>query len=137
LHYRVGAFSLHIASPHSPRPSHNTHPTPHPPPPLKTTPRSDLGCHIDGWIATQATTIQVNPGGVATPITGRAADAVKAARTAFDVAIRLIKPGKKVGVGVAAAGGVGCNCSRAHSVASTRHLSVGGSTTTRLHPLTF
>ena len=29
-------------------------------------------------------------------ITGRAADVVQAARTAFDVAIRLIKPGKKV-----------------------------------------
>ncbi|KIZ00762.1 hypothetical protein MNEG_7198 [Monoraphidium neglectum] len=56
----------------------------------------DLGCHIDGWIATQATTIQVAAGGVATPITGRAADVVAAARTAFDVAIRLIKPGKKV-----------------------------------------
>ncbi|KAI8465333.1 MAG: peptidase M24, structural domain-containing protein [Monoraphidium minutum] len=55
----------------------------------------DLGCHIDGWIATQATTIQVGAGGVAAPITGRAADVVAAARTAFDVAIRMIKPGKK------------------------------------------
>ena len=53
---------------------------------------SDLGCHIDGWIATQATTVLVG----AEMITGRAADAVAAARTAFDVAIRLIKPGKKV-----------------------------------------
>lgn len=33
----------------------------------------------------------------AATITGRAADVVQAARTAFDVAIRLIKPGKKVG----------------------------------------
>ncbi|GBF91385.1 hypothetical protein Rsub_04125 [Raphidocelis subcapitata] len=56
----------------------------------------DLGCHIDGWVATQATTVLVAPAGLDAPITGRAADAVKAARTAFDVAIRLIKPGKKV-----------------------------------------
>ncbi|KAI8473942.1 MAG: peptidase M24, structural domain-containing protein [Monoraphidium minutum] len=56
----------------------------------------DLGCHIDGWVATQATTIQVAAGGLSAPITGRAADAVAAARTAFDVAIRMIKPGKKV-----------------------------------------
>eukprot|EP00878_Enallax_costatus_P000747 GHUV01000864.1.p1 GENE.GHUV01000864.1~~GHUV01000864.1.p1 ORF type:complete len:391 (+),score=130.92 GHUV01000864.1:106-1278(+) len=55
----------------------------------------DLGCHIDGFIATQATTVLVtsSPDG---PITGKAADLVEAARTAFNAALRLMKPGKRV-----------------------------------------
>ena len=69
-------------------PNHTLHP------PI-TKNNSDLGCHIDGFIATQATTIQVSAAGLTTPITGRAADVVKAARAAFDVAIRLIRPGRK------------------------------------------
>lgn len=56
--------------------------------------RSDLGCHIDGFIATQATTIVVGSGAEA--IKGRAADVIQAAKTAFDAAVRLIRPGKKV-----------------------------------------
>jgi curved DNA binding protein len=55
----------------------------------------DLGCHIDGFIATQATTVLV-ASSFDTPITGKAADLVEAARTAFNAAIRLIKPGKHV-----------------------------------------
>jgi methionine aminopeptidase len=55
-------------------------------------PRSDLGCHIDGFIATQAQTVLV-AANFDTPITGKAADLVEAARTAFNAAIRLIKPG--------------------------------------------
>jgi methionine aminopeptidase len=55
----------------------------------------DLGVHIDGFIATQAQTIVVQSGDA--PITGRAADVIAAARTAFDAALRLIRPGKKVG----------------------------------------
>jgi hypothetical protein len=53
---------------------------------------SDLGCHIDGFIATQAQTVLVASSFDA-PITGKAADLVEAARTAFNAAIRLIKPG--------------------------------------------
>ncbi|GIL71145.1 hypothetical protein Vretifemale_1754 [Volvox reticuliferus] len=54
----------------------------------------DMGCHIDGFIATQATTVVVQAG--AEPITGRAADVIAAARTAFDAAVRLIRPGKHI-----------------------------------------
>lgn len=52
----------------------------------------DLGAHIDGFIATQATTIVVGSDAV----TGKAADVIQAAKTAFDAAVRLIRPGKKV-----------------------------------------
>ena len=53
-----------------------------------------MGCHIDGFIATQASTVVVQAS--AEPIKGRAADAIAAARTAFDAAVRLIRPGKKI-----------------------------------------
>jgi methionine aminopeptidase len=56
---------------------------------------SDLGCHIDGFIATQAQTVLV-AASFDTPITGQAADLVEAARTAFNAAIRLIKPGEAI-----------------------------------------
>lgn len=52
-------------------------------------PRSDLGVHIDGFIATQAQTVVV----ASESVTGRAADVIAAARTAFDAALRLIRPG--------------------------------------------
>jgi methionine aminopeptidase len=58
-------------------------------------PRSDLGVHIDGFIATVAQTIVVQDSADA-PVTGRAADVISAARTAFDAALRLIRPGKRV-----------------------------------------
>ena len=56
---------------------------------------SDLGVHIDGFIATVAQTVVVQASADA-PVTGRAADVVAAARTAFDAALRLIRPGKKI-----------------------------------------
>lgn len=57
----------------------------------------DLGAHIDGYVATQAATRVV--GGSAsldTPATGPAADVIAAARTAFDAAVRMMRPGKRV-----------------------------------------
>lgn len=53
---------------------------------------SDMGCHIDGFIAVVAHT-HVLQGG---PVTGRAADVIAAANTAAEVALRLVRPGKKV-----------------------------------------
>eukprot|EP01024_Parvocaulis_polyphysoides_P072806 TRINITY_DN9290_c0_g1_i6.p1 TRINITY_DN9290_c0_g1~~TRINITY_DN9290_c0_g1_i6.p1 ORF type:complete len:185 (-),score=33.33 TRINITY_DN9290_c0_g1_i6:81-635(-) len=55
----------------------------------------DMGCHIDGFIATQATTlvVQEDPGA---PVTGKIADLISAANTTFELAMRLIKPGKRV-----------------------------------------
>lgn len=53
---------------------------------------SDMGCHIDGFIAVVAHT-HVLQGG---PITGRAAHVLAAANTAAEVALRLVRPGKKV-----------------------------------------
>lgn len=54
-----------------------------------------MGVHIDGFIATQATTVVV-AADAAAPVTGRAADAIAAARMAYEAAQRLIRPGKKV-----------------------------------------
>ncbi|XP_062002993.1 ERBB-3 BINDING PROTEIN 1 [Rosa rugosa] len=51
----------------------------------------DMGCHIDGFIAIVAHTHALQAG----PITGRAADVIAAANTAAEVALRLVKPGKK------------------------------------------
>lgn len=53
---------------------------------------SDMGCHIDGFIAVVAHTHVLQQG----PVTGRAADVITAANTAAEVALRLVKPGKKV-----------------------------------------
>lgn len=53
---------------------------------------SDMGCHIDGFIAVVAHTHVVQSG----PITGKQADVVAAANTAAEVALRLVRPGKKV-----------------------------------------
>ncbi|KAL6528596.1 ERBB-3 BINDING PROTEIN 1 [Orobanche minor] len=51
----------------------------------------DMGCHIDGFIAVVAHTHALQQG----PITGRAADVIAAANTAAEVALRLVRPGKK------------------------------------------
>ncbi|KAK9279804.1 hypothetical protein L1049_013486 [Liquidambar formosana] len=51
----------------------------------------DMGCHIDGFIAVVAHT-HVLQGG---PVTGRAADVIAAANTAAEVALRLVRPGRK------------------------------------------
>ena len=52
----------------------------------------DMGCHIDGFIAVVAHTHVIKEG----PVTGRAADVLAAANTAAEVAMRLVRPGKKV-----------------------------------------
>ncbi|KAK4478442.1 hypothetical protein RD792_013917 [Penstemon davidsonii] len=52
----------------------------------------DMGCHIDGFIAVVAHTHVLQQG----PVTGRAADVIAAANTAAEVALRLVRPGKKV-----------------------------------------
>jgi len=51
-----------------------------------------MGCHIDGFIAVVAHTHVITNG----PVTGRAADVLAAANTAAEVAMRLVRPGKKV-----------------------------------------
>ena len=51
-----------------------------------------MGCHIDGFIAVVAHTHVLRVG----PVTGRAADVIAAANTAVEVALRLVRPGKKV-----------------------------------------
>ncbi|CAI0539690.1 unnamed protein product, partial [Linum tenue] len=51
----------------------------------------DMGCHIDGFIAVVAHTHAIQEGA----IKGRAADVLAAANTAADVALRLVRPGKK------------------------------------------
>ena len=53
---------------------------------------SDMGCHIDGFIALVAHTHVIQEG----PVTGRKADVIAAANTAAEVALRLVRPGKKV-----------------------------------------
>eukprot|EP01025_Chloroclados_australasicus_P046319 TRINITY_DN5111_c0_g1_i2.p1 TRINITY_DN5111_c0_g1~~TRINITY_DN5111_c0_g1_i2.p1 ORF type:complete len:378 (+),score=53.89 TRINITY_DN5111_c0_g1_i2:77-1210(+) len=54
----------------------------------------DLGAHIDGFIAVQATTVVVQA--EAGPVTGKSADALACAHTAFEAALRLIRPGKRI-----------------------------------------
>lgn len=51
-----------------------------------------MGCHIDGFIAVVAHTHVLQQG----PVTGRTADVIAAANTAAEVALRLVRPGKKV-----------------------------------------
>ncbi|CAA2967361.1 ERBB-3 BINDING PROTEIN 1 [Olea europaea subsp. europaea] len=51
----------------------------------------DMGCHIDGFIAVVAHTHVLQQG----PVTGRTADVIAAANTAAEVALRLVRPGKK------------------------------------------
>jgi hypothetical protein len=53
-----------------------------------------MGCHIDGFIAVVAHTHVITNG----PVTGRAGDVLAAANTAAEVAMRLVRPGKKVSV---------------------------------------
>ncbi|KAL3518045.1 hypothetical protein ACH5RR_020634 [Cinchona calisaya] len=51
----------------------------------------DMGCHIDGFIAVVAHTHVLQEG----PVTGRAAEVIAAANTAAEVALRLVRPGRK------------------------------------------
>ena len=55
----------------------------------------DLGCHIDGFIAVQAGTTVVQ-GDKDAPIKERTADLLQAVRTAFQAALRQIRPGKSI-----------------------------------------
>ncbi|XP_042398925.1 ERBB-3 BINDING PROTEIN 1-like isoform X2 [Zingiber officinale] len=51
----------------------------------------DMGCHIDGFIIVVAHTHVIQEG----PVIGRAADVIDAANIAAEVALRLVRPGKK------------------------------------------
>nr|CAB3494318.1 unnamed protein product [Digitaria exilis] len=51
-----------------------------------------MGCHIDGFIVVAAHTHVITNA----PVSGRAADVVAAANTAAEVAMRLVRPGKKI-----------------------------------------
>lgn len=53
-----------------------------------------LGAHIDGFAAITAETIVVGAS-ASNPVTGRQADVIKAAWTAAEVAMRLVKVGNK------------------------------------------
>ena len=55
----------------------------------------DLGAHIDGWIATGATSLVVQSDPAA-PVTGRAADLLAATHTAMEAALRLVRPGHRI-----------------------------------------
>ena len=63
---------------------------------------SDLGVHIDGFIATAAHTLHVPESAAddaqqqSATITGKAADVVAAANTALEAALRLVRPGKHI-----------------------------------------
>ena len=52
----------------------------------------DLGCHLDGYIATVAHTASVGADAM-TPIVGRDANVLVAAQTALQAALRCMKPG--------------------------------------------
>ncbi|KAF8722545.1 hypothetical protein HU200_022373 [Digitaria exilis] len=54
--------------------------------------RESMGCHIDGFIVVAAHTHVITNA----PVSGRAADVVAAANTAAEVAMRLVRPGKKI-----------------------------------------
>lgn len=53
---------------------------------------SQLGAQFDGYCSTVATTVVVG----AKEVTGAKADVIKAAETALEAAIRMIRPGNKV-----------------------------------------
>lgn len=58
---------------------------------------SDLGAHIDGFIAVVAHTIVISSS-LEKKVTGRKADVVLAAHFASQAALRLLKPGTEVGL---------------------------------------
>jgi len=58
---------------------------------------SDLGAHIDGFIAVVAHTVVVGAS-VDHKVKGRAADAIVAAHFASEAALRLLKPGNEVNI---------------------------------------
>ena len=56
----------------------------------------DLGTHMNGYIATGATTVVCSLDPLTDPIQGAPADVVACANTCFEAALRLIRPGKKI-----------------------------------------
>lgn len=58
---------------------------------------SDLGAHVDGFIAVVAHTIVIGSS-AENKVTGRKADVVLAAHYASQAALRLLKPGTEVGL---------------------------------------
>jgi methionine aminopeptidase len=56
---------------------------------------SDLGVHIDGYVAVQAATMIVGADETS-EITGKAADVLQCAQTCLEAALRLIRPGKRI-----------------------------------------
>lgn len=56
---------------------------------------SDLGAHIDGFIAVAAHSVLLQ-GDSKAPVEGEQADVLQAAATALEAALRLIRPGKLV-----------------------------------------
>ena len=52
-----------------------------------------MGVQFDGYCSTVATTIVIGANGA---VTGPKADAIQAARTALEAAVRMIRPGNKV-----------------------------------------
>lgn len=58
---------------------------------------SDMGAHIDGFIAVVAHTVIVGSS-AEKKVTGRKADVVLAAHFASQAALRLLKPGTEVGL---------------------------------------
>ena len=53
----------------------------------------DLGVHVDGFVAVAAHTFVVRGEGQTGPVTGKAADVIKAAHLAAEAAVKLIAPG--------------------------------------------
>ena len=63
--------------------------------------RSDLGCHVDGYIAVVAHTLVVpkegaTPTDAPAPVSAKAADVIVGAYTAAEAALRMLRPGNKV-----------------------------------------
>lgn len=56
---------------------------------------SELGVHVDGYIATAAHTTVVSSN-TQEPITGKAADVIAATHFAYETALRMLRPGIKV-----------------------------------------
>jgi methionine aminopeptidase len=56
---------------------------------------SELGVHVDGYIATAAHTAVVSSN-TQEPITGKAADVIAATHFAYETALRMLRPGIRV-----------------------------------------
>lgn len=58
---------------------------------------SELGVHVDGYIATAAHTTIVSSNSQE-PTTGKAADVVAATHFAYETALRMLRPGIRVSI---------------------------------------